>query len=69
VIKGEIQMAYVIGSAVEPIDTSLELLKLPFLFPDVDTLYKCWTDPGQRLFSKLKEKGVIVTSLASSGMW
>ena len=68
VIKGEIQMAYVIGSAVEPIDTSLELLKLPFLFPDVDALYKVLDGPvGQRLFSKLKEKGVIVSSIASSG--
>jgi C4-dicarboxylate-binding protein DctP len=68
VIKGEIQMAYVIGSAVEPIDTSLELLKLPFLFPDVSTLYKVLEGPvGQKLFSKLKEKGVLVTSIASSG--
>ena len=68
VIKGEIQMAYVIGSAVEPIDTSMELLKLPFLFPDFDTLYKVLDGPvGQKLFAKLNEKGAAVISLASSG--
>jgi C4-dicarboxylate-binding protein DctP len=68
VIKGEIQMAFVIGSAVEPVDTSLELLKLPFLFPDVDTLYKVLDGPvGQRLFSKLNEKGASVIAVASSG--
>jgi TRAP-type transport system periplasmic protein len=50
VIKGEIQMAYVIGSAVEPIDTSMELLKLPFLFPDFDTLYKVLDGPWGRSF-------------------
>ena len=40
-IKGEVEMAYVIGSALEDkIDGTQELWKLPFLFPNVDVMYK-----------------------------
>ncbi len=68
VIKGEIQMAFVIGSALEPIDESQELLKLPFLFPDMDTAYKVLDGPvGRKLFSKLDQKGVTVLGSCSSG--
>jgi C4-dicarboxylate-binding protein DctP len=68
VMKGEIQMAFVIGSALELIDPSLELVKLPFLFPDVDAGYKILEGPvGSKLFSKLNGKGLAVLAMASSG--
>jgi C4-dicarboxylate-binding protein DctP len=68
VMKGEIQMAFVIGAQLEPIDASLELIKLPFLFPNVDTSYKVLEGPvGKRLFSKLEQKGLLVLAMVSSG--
>jgi C4-dicarboxylate-binding protein DctP len=67
-IKGEIQMAFVIGSALEPIDQSQELMKLPFLFPDVETMYKVLDGPlGKKLYAKLDQKGLAVLGVASSG--
>jgi len=68
VIKGEIQIAFVIGSALELIDPSLELIKLPFLFPDVETSYKVLEGSvGNKLFSKLTGKGLSVLGMVSSG--
>ena len=68
VIKGELQMAFVIGSTLELLDPSQELLKLPFLFPNIDVTYKCLEGPvGKSLFSKLDEKGVEILGMVSSG--
>jgi C4-dicarboxylate-binding protein DctP len=68
VIKGEIQMAFVIGSALEPIDPSLELVKLPFLFPDVEASYRVLEGSvGKKLFSKLNAKGINIPISVSSG--
>jgi C4-dicarboxylate-binding protein DctP len=68
VIKGEIQMAFVIGSTLELLDPSQELLKLPFLFPNIDVTYKCLEGPvGKKLFSKIDEKGVEILGMVSSG--
>jgi C4-dicarboxylate-binding protein DctP len=68
VMKGELQMAFVIGSALEPIDESQELMKLPFLFPDVETMYKVLDGPlGKKLYAKLDQKGLAVLGVASSG--
>lgn len=68
VIKGEIQIAFVIGATLEVIDPSLELIKLPFLFPDVETSYKVLEGSvGKKLFAKLDEKGLAVLGIVSSG--
>jgi C4-dicarboxylate-binding protein DctP len=67
-IKGEVEMAYVIGSALEPIDGTQELWKLPFLFPNVDVMYKVLDGPlGKKLFSRLDQKGLAVLGVVSSG--
>ncbi len=68
VIKGEIQMAFVIGSQLEPVDPSLELIKLPYLFPDAETSYKVLEGSvGKKLFSKIDQKGLAVLAMVSSG--
>ena len=68
VIKGELQMAFVIGSQLELVDQSLELVKLPFLFPNVEASYKVLEGPvGKKLFAKLDQKGLAVLGMVSSG--
>jgi len=68
VIKGELQMAYVIGASLEPVDPSLELIKLPFLFPDIEVSYIVLEGSvGKKLFDKLDQKGVSVLGIVSSG--
>jgi len=67
-MKGEIQIAYVIGAAPETIEPTIQLIKLPFLFPDIDVSYKVLDGPvGKKLFSNLESKGMVVLGLVSSG--
>ena len=67
-IKGEVEMAYVIGSSLEPIDGTQELAKLPFLFPNIDVTYKVLDGPlGKKLFGRLEQKGLVVLGVVSSG--
>jgi C4-dicarboxylate-binding protein DctP len=67
-IKGEVEMAYVIGSSLEPIDGTQELWKLPFLFPNVDVMYRVIDSPlGKKLFGRLDQKGLSVLGVVSSG--
>jgi C4-dicarboxylate-binding protein DctP len=68
VIKGEIQMAFVIGSTLELLDASQELLKLPFFFPSIDVTYRYLEGPvGKKLFAKIDQKGVELLGIVSSG--
>ena len=67
-IKGEVEIAYVIGSSLEPIDGTQELWKLPFLFPNVEVMYKVIDGPlGKKLFGRLDQKGLSVLGVVSSG--
>jgi len=67
-IKGEVQMAYLIGSSLEPIDEAQQLAKLPFLFPNIDVTYKVLDGPrGKNLFARLEQKGLLVLGIVSSG--
>lgn len=68
VISGELQMAYIIGSALELIDPSQEMIKLPFLFPTIDISYKILEGSvGKKLFAKVDQKGVAMLGMVSSG--
>lgn len=68
VIKGEVQMAYVIASSMDLLDTSMELLKLPYLFPDIEIGYSVLEGSvGKRLFSKVENKGISILGVTSSG--
>ncbi len=67
-IKGDVEFAYVIGSSLEPIDGTQELWKLPFLFPNIDVMYKVIDGPlGKKIFARLDQKGLAVLGVVSSG--
>jgi len=67
IMKGELQLAYVIGSVLEPVDPTTQMIKLPYLFPDIDTAYKVLDGPvGKRAFANLDRKGISMLGLASS---
>ena len=66
--RGEIEMSFVIGSKLEVLDPSFQILKLPFLFPDVDTAYAVLDGPvGDELFGILPGKGLHFLGLVHSG--
>jgi C4-dicarboxylate-binding protein DctP len=68
VIKGEIQMAYVIASSMDLLHTSMELWKLPYLFPDIETSYKVIDGPvGKKAFANVEAKGIKLVGSVSSG--
>ena len=67
IMKGEVQLAYVIGSVLEPVDPTTQIVKLPYLFPDIDTAYKVLDGPvGKRIYANLDRKGISMLGLASS---
>jgi C4-dicarboxylate-binding protein DctP len=68
VIKGEIQMAYVIASSMDLLHPSMELWKLPYLFPDIETSYKVMDGPvGKKAFANVEVKGTKIVGSVSSG--
>jgi C4-dicarboxylate-binding protein DctP len=68
VMKGEIQMAYVIASAMDLVHPSMELWKLPYLFPDIETSYKVMDGPvGKKAFANVEPKGISIVGSVSSG--
>ena len=67
-MRGEIQMAFAIGSRLETIDPALQCFKLPYLFNDVDVAYKLIDGAfGNELFKKLPPRNLKVLSVVNSG--
>jgi len=68
VMKGEIQMAYVIASSMDLVHPSMEMWKLPYLFPDIETSYKIMDGPvGKKAFANVEAKGTKIVGSVSSG--
>jgi TRAP-type C4-dicarboxylate transport system substrate-binding protein len=68
VIKGEIQMAYIIASPFDTFVPATQLVKLPYLCPDIETSYKLWDGAiGKKLKTMLEKKGVALLGVVSSG--
>jgi len=68
VIKGEIQMAYIIASPFDTFVPASQVVKLPYLCPDIETSYRLWEGPiGKRLTGMLEKKGVGLLGIVSSG--
>jgi C4-dicarboxylate-binding protein DctP len=66
--KGESQIAYVIGSALDMIEPSMQMLTLPYLFPNQDVVYKIMDGPvGKKLWGKVEKKGITFLGSISSG--
>jgi len=67
-MRGEIEMSFVIGSRLETLDPSLQCFKLPFLFENVDVAYKVLDGPmGKELFKKLPPRNLQFLGLVNSG--
>jgi C4-dicarboxylate-binding protein DctP len=67
-MKGEIQLAYVIASSMDLVHPSMELWKLPYLFPDIETSYKVMDGPvGKKAFANVQAKGIEIVGSVSSG--
>jgi len=68
IVNGETQMAYVIASSMDLVHPSMELWKLPYLFPDIETSYKVMDGPvGKKAFSNVEAKGISIVGSVSSG--
>ncbi len=66
--KGESQIAYVIGSALDNIEPSMQMLTLPYLFPNQEIVYKIMDGPvGKKLWDKVEKKGISFLGSVSSG--
>jgi len=66
--KGDIQICLAIGSAMGSVDPSMDIFKLPFLFPDVNIAYKVLDGPtGEEIFKNLNAQGIKVLGGFSSG--
>ena len=67
-IKGEIQMAYIIASPFDTFVPATQLVKLPYLCPDIEASYRLWDGPiGKKLTAMLEKKGVSLLGVVSSG--
>jgi C4-dicarboxylate-binding protein DctP len=67
-IKGEIQLSYVIASSMDIVHPSMELWKLPYLFPDIETSYKVMDGSvGKKAFGNVETKGITIVGSVSSG--
>jgi C4-dicarboxylate-binding protein DctP len=66
--KGESQIAYVIGSALDNIEPSMQMITLPYLFPNPDITYQIMDGPvGKKLWGKVEKKGIAFLGMVSSG--
>jgi len=67
-IRGEIDMAFVIGSRLETIDPALQCFKLPYLFSSVDVAYKIIDGPMMtEIFKKLPPRNLKFLGAVNSG--
>jgi C4-dicarboxylate-binding protein DctP len=67
-MRGEIEMSFPIGSQLENVDPTLQLFKLPFIFPSVEVAYKVLdSEIGTALMKKLLDKNILVLGIFSSG--
>jgi C4-dicarboxylate-binding protein DctP len=61
-------MAYVIASSMDLLHPSMELWKLPYLFPNIETSYKIMDGPvGKKAFANVEVKGTKIVGSVSSG--
>ena len=66
--KGESQIAYIIGSALDNIEPAMQMMTLPYLFPTQDITYKIMDGPiGKKIWARVEKKGISFLGLTSSG--
>ncbi len=67
--RGELEMAFVIGSKPEVLDPAFQILNLPFIFPSLDVGFKVLaSETGKKyLWSKLDKHNIKFLGIAFSG--
>lgn len=69
VSRGEIQMCFAIGGSMETISQKIQIVKLPWLFPNLGTAYRVLDEgeTGKQIFAPVEQAGMSVLGLFSSG--
>jgi C4-dicarboxylate-binding protein DctP len=69
VSRGEIQMCFAIGGSMETISQKIQVVKLPWLFPNLNTAYYVLDEgeTGRQIFAPVEQAGMTVLGLFSSG--
>ncbi|MDR1248709.1 MAG: TRAP transporter substrate-binding protein [Treponema sp.] len=69
VSRGEIQMCFAIGGSMETISQKIQVVKLPWLFPNLRTAYYVLDEgeTGKQIFAPVEQAGMTVLGLFSSG--
>jgi TRAP-type C4-dicarboxylate transport system substrate-binding protein len=67
--RGEVEMVYAIGGAMETISDKIQIVKLPWLFPSLQTAYKVLDEgeTGKQIFAPVDQAGMKILGLFSSG--
>jgi C4-dicarboxylate-binding protein DctP len=67
--RGEVQMVFAIGGAMETISSRIQIVKLPWLFPNLAAAYKVLDEgeTGKQIFAPVEQAGMTVLGLFSSG--
>jgi C4-dicarboxylate-binding protein DctP len=68
IMKGQTQIAYVIGSSLDMVEPAMQMLNLPFLFPTQDIVYQLMDGAmGKKLWGLVEKKGITFLGSVSSG--
>ena len=67
--RGEIQMVFAIGGAMETISNKIQIVKLPWLFPSLKTAYNVLDkgETGKQIFAPVEQAGMKIMGLFTSG--
>lgn len=66
--RGEIQMAFIISSKLETLDSAFQAFKIPFLYPNIDVAYKALDSKvGDQLFDRLAKHNYKSLGIFHSG--
>ena len=67
-MKGEIQMSYIIASPLDFVDPATQVIKLPYMYPNLDIGYKIMDGPiWKKLCARLETKNIGMLGVVSSG--
>jgi tripartite ATP-independent transporter DctP family solute receptor len=68
IMKGQTQIAYVIGSSLDMVEPAMQMLNLPYLFPTQDAAYQLMdASMGKKLWGLVEKKGITFLGAVSSG--
>jgi C4-dicarboxylate-binding protein DctP len=68
IMKGQTQIAYVIGSSLDQVEPAMQMMNLPYLFPTQDISYQLVDGAiGKKLWGLVEKKGITFLGAVSSG--